>query len=433
MAKTLVRELISAGVHFGHGVSRWNPKMAPFIFAKRGNIHIIDVKKTLKGVLIAKKLLAEVVASGKDVVFVGTKRQAQKAVQAVAGKCGMHFVSERWLGGTLTNFRTIRSRLQRLEQLEAMQADGTLDGESKKMASRLKREMRKVKANLDGIRNMSRLPGAVVVIDARKEYLALREAKKLGVSTVGIIDTDSDPDSLILSELAEAVATGKTMVAARQEPATRPRRVRSRRPAMARARDERAEPVVAAEVSGAAPVEVEAKAEPTAAAQKPEAEAAKEAAASKESKAEAEKGAPPEPPKARPPDPKVDAAKPAAAPKEPESKAAKGAPPEPPKARPPDPKVDVAEPAPAPKEPESKAAKGAPPEPPKARPPDPKVDVAEPAAAPKEPESKAAKGAPPEPSKAGEQESKAEVKPEKAGAEPAKSAAPERETEQADS
>jgi small subunit ribosomal protein S2 len=389
--------------------------MAPFIFAKRGNIHIIDVKKTLKGVLIAKKLLAEVVASGKDVVFVGTKRQAQKAVQAVAGKCGMHFVSERWLGGTLTNFRTIRSRLQRLEQLEAMQADGTLDGESKKMASRLKREMRKVKANLDGIRNMSRLPGAVVVIDARKEYLALREAKKLGVSTVGIIDTDSDPDSvdvaipanddsiravdLILSELAEAVATGKTMVAARQEPATRPRRVRSRRPAMARARDERAEPVVAAEVSGAAPVEVEAKAEPTAAAQKPEAEAAKEAAASKESKAEAEKGAPPEPPKARPPDPKVDAAKPAA----------------------------------APKEPESKAAKGAPPEPPKARPPDPKVDVAEPAAAPKEPESKAAKGAPPEPSKAGEQESKAEVKPEKAGAEPAKSAAPERETEQADS
>ena len=106
MAKQLARELINAGVHFGHGVSRWNPKMAPFIFAKRGNIHVIDVKKTLKGILIAKKLLAEIVSSGGDVVFVGTKRQAQKAVEAAAGRCGMHFVSERWLGGMLTNFRT---------------------------------------------------------------------------------------------------------------------------------------------------------------------------------------------------------------------------------------------------------------------------------------------------------------------------------------
>ena len=119
MAKELVHELINAGVHFGHGVSRWNPKMAPFIFTKRGNIHIIDVKKTLTGLLIAKKLLAEVVSSGKDVVFVGTKRQAQKAVEAAANKCEMHYVSQRWLGGMLTNFRTVRSRLQRLEQLEA--------------------------------------------------------------------------------------------------------------------------------------------------------------------------------------------------------------------------------------------------------------------------------------------------------------------------
>ena len=127
MAKQLARELINAGVHFGHGVSRWNPKMAPYIFAKRGNIHIIDVKKTLRGVLIAKKLLAEVVSSGNDVVFVGTKRQAQKAVEAAAKRCGMHYVSERWLGGMLTNFRTIRSRLQRLEQLESMEQDGTLE------------------------------------------------------------------------------------------------------------------------------------------------------------------------------------------------------------------------------------------------------------------------------------------------------------------
>ncbi len=235
MTKDIARELINAGVHFGHGVSRWNPKMAPFIFARRGGIHIIDVRKTLNGLLIAKKLLVEVVSSGKDVVFVGTKRQAQKAVESVAEKCGMHYVSQRWLGGMFTNFRTVRSRLQRLEQLEAMQESGTFDSESKKQASRLKREMRKIKSNLEGIRKMSRLPGAVVVVDARKEYLALCEAKKLGIVTVGIIDTDSDPDTvdvvipanddsiraidLILSELADAVAAGKTMISARPEAA----------------------------------------------------------------------------------------------------------------------------------------------------------------------------------------------------------------------
>jgi len=255
VAKELARKLINAGVHFGHGVSRWNPKMAPFIFAKRGNIHIIDVKKTLKGLLIAKQLLAEVVSSGKDVVFVGTKRQAQKAVEDIAEKCGMHYVSQRWLGGMLTNFRTIRSRLQRLEQLEAMVEDGTLDSESKKQASRLKREMRKIKANLQGVRNMSRLPGAVVVVDAKKEYLALREAEKLDIATIGLLDTDSDPDTvnvaipanddsiraveLLLNELADAVAIGKTMTAVHQELPQRPRRVRSRRPSMARANEDK--------------------------------------------------------------------------------------------------------------------------------------------------------------------------------------------------
>jgi len=262
VAKELVRELISAGVHFGHGVSRWNPKMAPFIFTRRGNIHIIDVKKTLVGILVAKKLLAEVVSTGKDVVFVGTKRQAQKAVAAVADRCGMYYVSSRWLGGMLTNFRTIRSQLQRLQQLEAMQKDGTLEKESKKQASRLKREMRKIKANLDGVREMSRLPGVVVVVDVRKEYLALREARKLGITTIGIIDTDSDPDmvdvaipanddsiraiGLILNELADAVAIGKTMISVREEPKQRPRRVRSRRPALARADAAQSETVSAA-------------------------------------------------------------------------------------------------------------------------------------------------------------------------------------------
>jgi small subunit ribosomal protein S2 len=252
VAKQLARELINAGVHFGHGVSRWNPKMAPFIFAKRGNIHIIDVKKTLKGVLIAKKLLAEIVSSGGDVIFVGTKRQAQKAVEAAANRCGMHHVSERWLGGMLTNFRTIRSRLQRLEQLEGMEQDGSLEAESKKQASRLKREMRKIRTNLEGVRKMKRIPGVVVVVDAKKEYLALREARKLGIATVGVLDTDSDPDTvdvaipanddsiraveIILNELADAVAIGKTMVSVRQqEGGPRQRRVRSRRPALARA------------------------------------------------------------------------------------------------------------------------------------------------------------------------------------------------------
>jgi small subunit ribosomal protein S2 len=253
VAKQLARELINAGVHFGHGVSRWNPKMRPFIFAKRGNIHIIDVKETLKGVLIAKKLLADIVSSGSDVVFVGTKRQAQKAVEAAANRCGMHFVCERWLGGMLTNFRTIRSRLQRLEELEAMEQDGSLESESKKQASRLKREMRKIRSNLDGVRKMTRLPGAVVVVDARKEYLALREAAKLNIPTVGVLDTDSDPDTvdvaipanddsiraveIILNELADAVAVGKTMVSARQqETEPKVRRPRpSRRTALGRA------------------------------------------------------------------------------------------------------------------------------------------------------------------------------------------------------
>jgi small subunit ribosomal protein S2 len=263
VTKELTRKLINAGVHFGHAVSRWNPKMSQYIFVKRGNIHIIDVKKTLRGLLIARKLLAEVASTGKDVVFVGTKRQAQKAVENAAAKCGMHYVSQRWLGGMLTNFRTVRTRLQRLEELEAMVEDGSLESESKKQASRLKREMKKIKSNLEGVRKMSRLPGAVIVVDAKKEYLALHEAKKLGIVTVGLLDTDSDPDTvdvaipanddsiravdLILGELADAVAIGKTMVPARQESVQRPKRVRSRRPVLARASENETENAAASE------------------------------------------------------------------------------------------------------------------------------------------------------------------------------------------
>lgn len=259
MSKELVRELISAGVHFGHGASRWHPKMAPYIFAKRGNIHIIDIKQTLKGLLIAKKLLTNVVSTGKDVVFVGTKRQARKAVEEAAEKCGMHYVSERWLGGTLTNFRTIRSRLQRLEELESMAENGTLESESKKQAARLKREMRKIKTNLEGIRNMSRLPGVVVVIDAENEYIALSEARKLGIYTIAVIDTDTDPEKvdvaipanddsiraieLIMNELTEAVAVGKTMTPAKEEKTASPRR--TRRAVLARAEEPEKQTVVA--------------------------------------------------------------------------------------------------------------------------------------------------------------------------------------------
>lgn len=262
MDKQLARKLISAGVHFGHAASRWNPKMKPYILARRGIIHIIDVKQTLKGLLVAEKLIIDVVSSGRDVLFVGTKRQAQKAVRETAEKCKMHCVSERWLGGMLTNFRTIRSRLQRLEQLEVMEQAGTMEAESKKRAVALRREMRKIKSNLEGVRNMSRLPGAVVVVDAGKEYLALREAKKLEIPTVAIIDTNSDPETvdvpipanddsisaikLILNELAGAVGVGSKMP--RPVPAAqRPARVRSRRPTLARAVSENEAPEQPAE------------------------------------------------------------------------------------------------------------------------------------------------------------------------------------------
>lgn len=244
MAKELARDLINAGVHFGHAVSRWNPKMQPYIFSKRGMIHIIDVKETLKGLLIAKKLLTMVVSSNKEVVFVGTKRQAMGPVEKSAKETGMHYVSERWLGGTLTNFRTIRSRVARLEELEAMNASGKLDAESKKQASRLKRELKKIKTNLDGIRNLNRIPGVVVVVDAKREYLALREARSLGIPTIGILDTDSDPDTvdiaipanddaqkaieILMNELAEAVVLGKNLVQTQQQEAAPAVRAKTR-------------------------------------------------------------------------------------------------------------------------------------------------------------------------------------------------------------
>jgi small subunit ribosomal protein S2 len=221
----LVKSLVEAGVHFGNRVSRWNPKMEPYIHGKRNNIHIIDVRETVKGLLRAKKLIQQTVANGRDVLFVGTKRQARHAIQDESKRCGMHYVSERWLGGTLTNFRTIRARLNRLEELEKLWDTGAIESYSKKMKSTLSREMEKIKANLEGVRKMDRMPGIMFIIDTKREHIAVKEAKKLGVKTVALIDTDGDPDlidllipgnddamrviEIIMKELADAAIDGK--------------------------------------------------------------------------------------------------------------------------------------------------------------------------------------------------------------------------------
>jgi small subunit ribosomal protein S2 len=193
-----VKELIEAGVHFGHRASRWNPKMRPYIYARRNLIHIIDVRETVRGLLRARKYLQQVASGGSLVLFVGTKRQASDTIEQQAQRCGMPFVGDRWLGGTLTNFRTIRSRLGRLEELEAMRESGEIESYSKKMQSALSREFRKMYRNLNGIRSMNRLPECLVVIDPRKEKNAVREARKLGITTVALIDTDCDPDEVDL-------------------------------------------------------------------------------------------------------------------------------------------------------------------------------------------------------------------------------------------
>jgi len=191
-----VKELLQSGVHFGHRVSRWNPKMMPYIFGKRHQIHIIDLRETVKGMIRAMRFLSDIVAKGQDVLFVGTKRQARATVLANAEECQMHYVDERWLGGTLTNYETIRSRLSRLRELEGMQEDGTLRSYSKKAISRLMREKRRILRNLHGIRNMAEVPGALVVVDPRREAISVREANRLHIPVVGILDTDSDPDMI---------------------------------------------------------------------------------------------------------------------------------------------------------------------------------------------------------------------------------------------
>jgi small subunit ribosomal protein S2 len=191
-----VRDLIDAGIHFGHPASRWNPKMEPYIYGRRNFIHIIDIKETVRGIVRAKKFLSRLVAEGKDVLFVGTKRQARASIAQEAQRCLMPCVNYRWLGGTLTNFRTIRSRLGRLEELEALEASGDIHRYSKKMIASLQRELRKIKRNLDGIRKMDRMPGALVVVDPVREKNAVREASKLDIPVVALADTEADPDDL---------------------------------------------------------------------------------------------------------------------------------------------------------------------------------------------------------------------------------------------
>lgn len=194
MANTLVQDLVESGIHFGQRSSGWNPKMGPYIYGKRNGIHIIDIKETIKGLLLAKRYLSKVVADGKDVCFVGTKRQAKSVLETRVPDAKMHYVTERWLGGTLTNFRTIRLRLKRLEELEAIEQGENFKSYSKKMESQLKREKAKIFRNLNGIRKMDKLPGVMVVVDVKHEVTALKEARKLGIPTVGLIDTDGDPD-----------------------------------------------------------------------------------------------------------------------------------------------------------------------------------------------------------------------------------------------
>lgn len=238
MANALVQDLIDAGVHFGHRASRWNPKMSPYIYGRKNQIHIMDIRETVRGLLRAKKYVSQVAAGGSLVLFVGTKRQASAAVQREAERCGMPYVSERWLGGALTNFRTIRSRMGRLEELEEIRGGDKLEGYSKKAQSSLNREYRKIHRNLNGMRTMNRKPECLIIVDPNKEKNAVLEARNLGITTISLIDTNCNPDlidlpipgnddgirsiELIMSHMADAVLAGRQTVVAKNEGSDNP-------------------------------------------------------------------------------------------------------------------------------------------------------------------------------------------------------------------
>ncbi|NLB32787.1 MAG: 30S ribosomal protein S2 [Tissierellia bacterium] len=196
MAIISMKKLLEAGVHFGHQTRRWNPKMAEYIFTERNGIYIIDLQKTSDKVDQAYNFVKEVVSNGDEVLFVGTKKQAQESTKAEAARCGMHFVSQRWLGGMLTNYQTIRKRIDRLNALKTMEEDGTFALLTKKEVFKLKNEAERLEKFLGGIKNMDKLPGALYIVDPRKERIAVQEAKILGIPVVAIVDTNCDPDEV---------------------------------------------------------------------------------------------------------------------------------------------------------------------------------------------------------------------------------------------
>jgi small subunit ribosomal protein S2 len=227
LAGIALKDLLEAGVHFGHQTKRWNPKMKSYIFGERNGIYIIDLAKTAKLFRDAEQFTSDLAAEGRTVLFVGTKRQAQDAVAEEAQRCGMFFVNQRWLGGLLTNFSTIQRSLARLRELEAMETDGRYETLSKKEIAQIEKEKRKLQKNLEGIRNMSRLPDALFVVDTRKEKIAVDEARKLKIPVIGVVDTNCDPDEvdfvipgnddalrairLFASRVADAVLAGRQL------------------------------------------------------------------------------------------------------------------------------------------------------------------------------------------------------------------------------
>lgn len=230
MAVVSMKQLLEAGVHFGHQTRRWNPKMAKYIFTERNGIYIIDLQKTVKKAEEAYSFVRSVAEEGKSVLFVGTKKQAQEAIKDEALKADMYFVNERWLGGMLTNFQTIQKRVNRLKELEAMEADGVFEVLTKKEVQGLKHEMEKLEKYLGGIKDMDKLPGALFIVDPRKERIAVAEAHKLNIPIVAIIDTNCDPDEidypipgnddairavrLLTGKIADAIIEGRQGVAA---------------------------------------------------------------------------------------------------------------------------------------------------------------------------------------------------------------------------
>ncbi|HOQ14105.1 MAG TPA: 30S ribosomal protein S2 [Bacillota bacterium] len=225
MSVVTIKQLLEAGVHFGHHTRRWNPKMAEYIFTERNGIYIIDLQKTVKKFEEAYMFVRDLAAEGGTILFVGTKKQAADAIREEATRCGMYYVNVRWLGGMLTNYKTIRKSINRLAQLEKMQSDGTFDALPKKEVAALQKEMENYERNLGGIKNMDRLPDAIFIVDTRKEHIAVLEAKKLGIPVIAIVDTNCDPDDadyiipgnddairairLISSVLADAVIEGR--------------------------------------------------------------------------------------------------------------------------------------------------------------------------------------------------------------------------------